>query len=154
MSKISSTKHKWVLLDWDGENLRPHANYDMEQISGRLPKGATVRVQFAQPRSLPRHRLYWVVVRQVVKNSEFFATEEALHSTLLLGCGVVTPVLSINGDVIMIPNSTAFDAMEEDEFKKYFDRAMEIIGTKIMPGVDVSDLLAEAKRESKWKEAA
>ena len=153
MSKNDSTKHKWVLAEWDGETLRPHANYDMEQVSGRLARGAVVRLQFAQPRSLPRHRLYWVVVRQVVKNTEFFASELSLHRTLLLGCGVVTPLLTIEGDIEMIPDSTAFDAMEEDEFKKYFDRAMEIISTKIMPGVEMTELLAEAKREAKWREA-
>lgn len=154
MSKSDSSKHKWILADWDGEALRPHANYDLEQTSQKLSAGATVRLQFAQPRSLPRHRLYWVLIRQVVKNCNFFASEEALHRTLLMGCGVVQPVLTVDGDVVMIPHSTAFDAMEEDEFKKYFDQALTIISTKILPGVDTNDLLAEAKSEARWKEAA
>lgn len=154
MSKSSSkSKNKWILADWDGEALWPHANYDREMLL-ELPRNATVRLQFAQPRSLPRHRLYRVVLRQVVKNTHLFATEEALHKTLLVGCGVVEPVITVEGEILMIPSSTAFDAMPEEEFKAYFDEAMQIITTNIIPDMDIDDLLDEARKESNWKEAA
>lgn len=152
MSKSGSIKHKWIMADWDGEALWPHANYDLEQITSRLKKGTSVRLQFAQPRSLPRHRLYWVLLRQVVKNNEFFATEEDLHKTLLVGCGVTEPMLTVDGDIVLLPSSTAFDAMEEDRFKAYFDAMLLIIRTKILPGVDVEDLLTEARKEARWTE--
>jgi hypothetical protein len=152
-SSSTKSKNKWVLATWNGQALVPYASYDKEMME-ELPNGVPVRLQFAQPRSLPRHRLYRVVLRQVVKNSDLFATEDALHKTLLVGCGVVEPVITVDNDIIMIPSSTAFDAMEEDEFKKYFDQAMQIICTKIIPGLDIDDLLDEAKRESNWREAA
>lgn len=143
--------NKWVLGVWDGNALRPYAPYDHEMMQ-RLPVGTPVRLQFAQPRSLPRHRLYWVVLRLVIKNSEVFATEEALHKVLLVGCGVTEPFLDLDGNISLIPSSTAFDKMSEEEFKAYFDRAMEIIETKIIPGVSLQLLLREAKSQANFKD--
>jgi hypothetical protein len=75
----------------------------------------------------------------------------------LVSCGVVEPVITIEGEIIMYPSSTAFDAMKEEEFKAYFDAAMELITTRIIPGMDLEDLLREARGQSNWedkKEAA
>jgi hypothetical protein len=154
MSKQDSEKHRWTLCDYVDGVLRPHADYDAELMRTRLQQGDTVHVQFKKPRNVPRHRRYWAVIQVVIKNNEMFATDRHLHRTLLMGCGVVEPVITIDGDIVMIPSSTAFDAMDEGTFRQYFDAAMNIINTHIMPGVEIDELLAEADRASGWKEAA
>lgn len=154
MSKQDSSKHKWVRMDWDGEAMWPFANFDLELITGRFKKGDSVYVQFKNARSLPRQRLYWSLVRQVFKNNTHFGSENSLHKMLLLACGVTEPLFTVDGDIQLLPSSTAFEAMEEDEFRQYFDKAMEIITTKIMPGTSIELLLNEAKSEARWQEAA
>src|SRR5689334_10736120 len=131
MNKASKkSKSMWILVRKifgpDGMALVPHAPHD-EKMLERYPQDVPLRIQLAQPRSGPRHRLYRVILRIVVENTEKFSTEDALHKTLLVGCGVVEPVITPEADIIMCPSSTAFDAMPEDEFKAYFDKAMEII---------------------------
>jgi hypothetical protein len=153
MSKANSkSNNPWIFVtkDEDG-HLVPYANYDREMFA-ELPFGKVLRVNIAQQRSAPRHRLYRVVLRQVVKNTDLFVSEDSLHKTLLLGCGVVEPIMTITGEIKMIPSSTAFEAMKEETFKAYFDQAMNIISTNIIPGVDVSLLLKEARTEANWKE--
>lgn len=142
------SKQKWILADWDGNTLRPHAAYDRESLD-YLPRGKPVRVQVNNSRSNPRLRLYWVTLRQVVKNTEVFATDTALHKLLLVACGVTEPFIDLEGNITLQPSSIAFEAMLEDEFKAYFDRAMEVIATKIMPGVDLKLLLREARQEGR-----
>jgi hypothetical protein len=143
----SKSKNPWIFVirNEDG-HLVPYANYDREMFS-ELPTGKILRVNIAQQRSAPRHRLYRVVLRLVVKNTDLFVSEDSLHKTLLLGCGVVEPIMTTAGEIIMIPSSTAFDAMNEETFKAYFDQAMTIIETNIIPGVDLSLLLKEAQAE-------
>jgi hypothetical protein len=153
MSASNKSKSKWILVRKVDGNLIPHAPYDVEMFQS-IPDNVPVRAQFAQPRSGPRHRLYRVILRIVVNNTDLFATEDALHDTLLLANGVVRPVMTTAGEIIMIPSSTAFDAMPEEEFKAYFDQAMETIQTHIIPGIDLDDLLKEARGQSNWKEAA
>lgn len=140
-----------IYVVWDGEAFRPFARYD-EELCAELPKNTNLRAAFSRPRNIPRHRLYRVVLRLVVHNTDKFATEEALHKTLLVGCGVVEPVITVQGEILMIPSSTAFEAMPEDEFKSYFDDAMRIIETHVIPGVDLSLLLKEAREQANWKE--
>jgi hypothetical protein len=158
----SKSKNPWIFVvkNTDG-HLVPFANYDREKFD-ELALNKVLRVNIAQQRSQPRHRLYRVVLRQVVKNTDLFVDEDSLHKTLLLGCGVVEPVMTVDllpgsdrdGEIMMIPSSTAFDAMKEDTFKAYFDQALNIIGTNIIPGVDIEALLAESRKEANYKEAA
>ncbi|MGX9944973.1 hypothetical protein ACTG4Q_21145 [Bradyrhizobium denitrificans] len=151
MSKASNkSKSQWILVRKVEGQLVPHAPYD-EAMFERIPENVPVRVQFAQPRSGPRHRLYRVILRIVVANTDKFSTEDALHKTLLVGCGVVEPVISPDAEIIMCPSSTAFDAMPEDEFKAYFDQAMEIITSIIIPGLDLDELMNEARAESNYR---
>jgi len=150
---MSGKQHDYVLVVRDGDVLRPYAPYDHEMIQ-RLPNGKPVRAQVKQFRSLPRHRLYWVVLRLVVANNELFSTVEGLHKVLLVGCGVTEPFVDLDGNISLIPSSTAFDKMDEGEFKDYFDKAMAIIEAKIIPGVSLQLLLREAKSQARWSEAA
>lgn len=154
MIKASNkSKSQWILARKVEGVLVPHAPYDVAMFE-RIPESVPVRIQFAQPRSGPRHRLYRVILRIVVENTNKFSTEDALHKTLLVGCGVVEPVITPEAEIIMCPSSTAFDAMPEDEFKAYFDQAMQIIASIIIPGLDLDDLMKEARGESQYKEAA
>lgn len=150
----SKSKNPWIFVVKNEDGLlTPYANYDREKFEA-FPVGKVLRANIAQQRSQPRHRLYRVILRQVIKNTDLFATEDNLHDTLLLSCGVVRPVLSSTGEIIMIPSSTAFDAMTEETFKAYFDEAMMLITTTLIPGLDIEDLLAESRKEANYKEAA
>jgi hypothetical protein len=141
-----------MVKDGDG-NLVPYAAYDRETMVKYKP-GATIRVTVAQQRSQPRHRLYRVMLRQVVKNTDLFTSEDSLHKTLLVANGVVEPLFTVDGEIIFIPSSTAFDKMLEEDFKDYFDRALLTIQQHILPGVDIEELMAEAREQAGWKEAA
>ncbi|MGJ4945175.1 hypothetical protein ACQR1W_31760 [Bradyrhizobium sp. HKCCYLS1011] len=161
MSKTSSkSSNPWIYVvkNEDG-HLVPYAPYDREKFE-ELPVNKLLRVNIVQQRNAPRHRLYRVILRLVVKNTDLFVSEDSLHKTLLVGCGVVEPVLKVHilpgaeddGEIIMVPSSTAYDAMDEDVFKAYFDKAMGIVESNIIPGIDLSLLLKEAKAEANWKE--
>jgi hypothetical protein len=45
------------------------------------------------------------------------------------------------------PRSTNFDSMDEIEFREYLDRALEVICTEIIPGLDIRALKAEGERK-------
>lgn len=152
MSASNKSKSKWILVRKVDGHLIPHAAYDVEMFHS-IPENVPVRAQFAQPRSGPRHRLYRVILRIVTNNTDLFASEESLHDTLLLANGVVRPVMTTAGEIIMIPSSTAFDAMGEEDFKAYFDAALETIQSHIIPGIDLDDLLKEARAQSNYKAA-
>jgi hypothetical protein len=149
----NKSKNQWILVRKVEGKLVAHAPYD-EAMLDRFQDNVPLRIQLAQPRSGPRHRLYRVILRIIVENTHLFTTEDALHKTLLVACGLVEPVITTRGEIIMCPSSTAFEAMPEEEFKPYFDEAMQVIASEIIPGIDLEELLSEARGQSKYKEAA
>jgi hypothetical protein len=151
---------QWVLLDVlpDG-SVQPHSKFDRERIAARSKTAKAnhrgvkqLRAQLAQVRSLPQLRLYWPWVRKVVDNSPHFTHERSLHNTLLVACGVVEPLITLAGDIQMIPSSIAFDAMGDEEFTAYFERAQAVVAESILPGVSLKLLMNEAKTECSWPE--
>lgn len=143
----SSAKKNWIVGVWTGDAFQPASEADSDMVT-HLKKGARVKLDVTEFRSLPRNAFYWVILRLVVENTEYFATPEALHKTLLVGCGVVEPVITLDGEILMTPASTRFDRMAEGEFKAYFDRAMQIIQERIIPGVDLKLMMKNADRYS------
>ncbi|TXM69620.1 hypothetical protein [Methylobacterium sp. WL120] len=156
------SRDHWVLLDVmpDG-TVKPHSKFDRERFLDRTKTvkadrhgNKQIRASLAQVRSLPQLRLYWPWIRKVVDNSEHFTDERPLHNMLLTACGVVENYITIEGEMRLMPSSIAFDAMGDEEFTKYFERAQQIVSESILPGVDLKSLMTEAKSECQWPEAA
>ncbi len=76
-------------------------------------------------RSNPQNSLYWVTLGHVVAATGKWPTAEKLHDALKRACGFVTVNYDMAGNEFITTDSTAFDAMNADEFKAYFDLAME-----------------------------
>lgn len=135
-----------TLLHWDGTLLRPHAAVDLEILAQRYAPGSTLRGRFSQPRSLPRHRLYWAVLSEVVAATDLWPTPEDLHEAVKLELRMVRGVALLNGEVRFLCASIAFDAMDEGQFRIFFDRAMDAI--RVATGIDIEAAIAAAKAKT------
>ena len=105
--------------------ISPAAAFDAEQIMSD-PFGTEYDLVKRSRRSLPQLRLYWSVLRNVVRATGKWPTEAHLHDELKIICGYTRPVVNWEtGEVHQIIDSISFDAMTQDEFKVYFNQAME-----------------------------
>lgn len=105
--------------------ISPAAAFDAEQIMGD-PLGTEYDLVKRSRRSMRHLRLYWSVLRNVVRATGKWPTEAHLHDELKIICGYVRPVVNWEtGEVHRIIDSISFDSMTQDEFKAYFDLAME-----------------------------
>lgn len=105
------------------KGLYPASPFDAEQLEA-FPIGTEFRAASLTKRSLPQHRTYWKALTGVVEATGRWPTAEHLHEVLKLELGYVTISSDFKGGKVMVPDSTAFDAMNQDAFKAYFDRAM------------------------------
>jgi len=125
----------------------------------KLKPGSIVGAQIARSRSLPQHRRYWSVLASVVTHCPGnWRTPEALHEALKVATGHVEICRLVDGRLIKIPESTAFDAMNQDLWAEYHDAAMHIIEDEILQGMSVDELLthtdaSRARRDSNAIEA-
>ena len=125
-----------------------HAAEKLEELQGQ------VRVAITQPRNLGHNALYWVILGQVMDNAEFktISTTEALHFNLKsIYAYDHRPDLLIEfnyGEVQFRAVSTSFDKMDQQDFKLYFDWAMDFLQKKVM-GMSDADwglFMREAQR--------
>lgn len=103
--------------------IAPVSGFDQEQLMG-FPIGAEFKLVRMNKRSIPQHRAYWKALSLVCESTNQWPTPEHLHDALKRTCGYVTVNHDMSGRPFVTTDSTAFDAMNQDEFKAYFDKAM------------------------------
>ena len=133
-----------IFVQRRGSFLIPQAPIDGELLEG-FPSGKPLRVAITQPRSVPQLRLYWSMLRLVADNMETEVTTEALHSWVKMRCGVAAAIPLKSGAVDYVPGSVAFDRMSQDEFARFFDRAVTLIVEHLLPGLGKASLVQEAR---------
>ena len=96
-------------------------------------KGTVVKAKtLVRPRSLPFQGFYWVHLAEIVKATECAATDKHLHRGLLNLCGFVSPIYNKSGGIVEYAiDSTAFDAMKEDEFHTYVEHAKRALAEQL-----------------------
>lgn len=142
--RLSDTDRAPVMMRRTPQGLCPAAPFDLERLD-RYGIGATVEVRIMQRRSLPQQRLYWSILACVVENTDEWPTSEHLHEALKLHLGYTQPLRTIDGRTTWRADSTAFAAMDAAEFRAFFDRAMGLISSEILPGVDPLTLAKEGE---------
>jgi hypothetical protein len=98
-----------------------------------------VRVEVKRPRSVQHNALYWSQLHEIVASGATkYPTAEHLHDAIKAEMGYVSPVYRLDGSVVFVPDSTAFEKMTQKDFNAFYERAIELIQTHL--GIDVSQL--------------
>ncbi len=109
--------------------------WDAEELAA-FPDGMTFDMHPRNKRTLPLHRTYWQALTKAVEATGRWQSREALHTALKVRMGLVEPIYDLRGNVTgMQPHSTAFAAMDQGQFKAYFDGAMAALSEAV--GYDV-----------------
>lgn len=104
----------------------------------------TVRVKITQPRNVGQFRLYWAALKLVHDNMEDPPTLDKLHDAVKVRMGYFTTMKFKDGTEATIPDSIAFDRMEQPEFKVFFDKFKALVHEVIVPGLGGETLEREA----------
>jgi len=108
----------------EAKGLIPVSGWDADLLN-EMANGTEFDLVKRSTRSLPHHRTYWKALGGVVAATQISPTPKHLHRDLKLACGYTETVVNRDtGEVHVIPDSIAFDAMNQDEFRVFFDAAM------------------------------
>jgi hypothetical protein len=136
-------KREW--FDRIGTVLVPASAYD-ERLMKKLPVSRSMAVDVtAAPRSGKQHRLYWALLQKVVENHPYYATADALSIWLKVRLGFVVDVVLHDGTVHYRTKSIAFEKMDQVEFNEFFNLAVDVLVTEVLPEVSRDDLLASVE---------
>lgn len=113
-------------------NLRPVHAVDEDILKGLAL--TDYRCRLTRWRSLPHHNLYWGTLTNVLRSSHLgdrYPTVDHLHQALKVTAGYATELVTLDGQVLQVPDSTSFSAMDQTAFRAFFDRAMAILAAEI-----------------------
>jgi len=102
-----------IIMRRRGSFLAPEGPCDGEAIE-RFPAGKLLKVRVTQPRSLPQHRLYFVLLDKIAENLDQAIDGDDLHEWVKLKLGYVRLVRQRSGDIVEVPRSIAFDKMPQE----------------------------------------
>lgn len=110
----------------------------------RIPQRAPFSIRVQRERSHEMNALYWQCLERVVEATDRWRTAEELHLALKIASGYVEKVRLIDGRLVLVPGSIAFDKMSQDEAARYYEAALTVLCTEVMGGCTVEELLQHA----------
>lgn len=128
----------------EGMTLKPKSRFDASLLA-KFREGVPISADLQERRNEGRNRLYWSVLQAVCDATGKWPNSEALHWALKIKLGYIEEISSIDGEIMIRPRSIAFGRMGEQEFREYFDNAMQVIQTEVCPGLSIDDLLSLGK---------
>ena len=135
------------------DGLHP-ADDEARQAIRQVPENSIVKVKVSVPRNVRQFRLYHAMVNVVFQHQmepKAYATREDLRAGISIALGHCHEVRNARtGAMSLMPNSTSFGAMDQVEWKEYFDAFKQFVLTVILPGVNSRDLdnaIADMLRE-------
>lgn len=120
----------------DGKFEPASAYYSAKLREKKYRVGDLVRADLTKPRYPRHHRLVFATLRKVVDNLDYELSEHRLLTVLKIKMGRVDDLIdSATGKVYYIPESIAFDAMEQGEFSEFHREMCRVIARDYLPGM-------------------
>lgn len=126
MAKKSKSEAPPIYLVRKGNALFGEMNLDRERIA-EFEEGKRLVCDVRQAgRNVDRLRFYWGFLRKVVAATGCAPTEAALHQAVKIKTGHTDDV-QLEGFIIKVAASVAFENMEEVAFIKFLEAALQFI---------------------------
>lgn len=102
-----------------------------------MKPGTWLRIEWVRPRHGKHHRKFFALLQLVAENSETYDTvDKALVAVKLVTGHFDLMAHPETGEIMQIPRSISYDAMEQDEFDKFYSAAIDGVLQHILPHLD------------------
>ena len=122
--------------------------YDDEGVEALKNIGPTqiVKITYSKPRNLRFHCKFFAMLGIILANQEHYKSTDDLLHVCKLRIGHVTVIQTPQGEE-RIPKSISFANMDDTEFSKFYDRAVDWTLSEVIPGLARQHLDAEVEAE-------
>jgi len=121
------------LIPLDDETTKVFNSFDLCQ-------NITVDFKVKKQRSYANHKRFFSMLQGVIHNSDHYKSTDNLLDIIKLKSGHFTTIVTHKGEVIHVPKSINFSSMNEDKFKEFFSKAIDII-LEFTPEQDIDSIL-------------
>ncbi|CAB5220037.1 Protein of unknown function DUF1367 [uncultured Caudovirales phage] len=121
-----------IIVRRSGDKLVPVTEWDRDRLLD-VPEGKDLSIRISRTRSARQHRLFWALMQIVVDNHPFYMRGEQLVEWLKVRLGYVDEIMFHDGSMMTKVSSISFTSMGQDEFQKFFNLALHVIITEVVP---------------------
>jgi hypothetical protein len=114
------------------------------ELSRKYRTGEIYRAKIVKPRSWHHHKLCMALLRLTYQNQERWSDFTLFRKAVAMAAGHTEELITVHGEVIRIPGSLSFEALDEVEFTKVFAGMMSVCADIL--GVTRPDLQMEVDR--------
>lgn len=125
-----------------GSTLSPSDQFAEEALR-ELPEGKEVHVTWRRVRNVSHHRFFFAMLRKVCEATGKWNDEEDLLDAIKLATGHTHKIMTLNGEMLVLPKSISFANMDESAFTRFKERAMYVIAEAT--GIDPVTLMEEVE---------
>lgn len=102
-----------------------------------MKPGAWLRLEWSSPRNGPHHRKFMALVQLVTENSETYDTVAKALVAIKLAAGYFDPAVDPRtGEIVPVPQSISYDAMDQDAFEAFYSAALDGVLQVVLPKMD------------------
>lgn len=128
-----------LLLLREGTKLGAADAISHDAILG-LKHGECVTASIRRPRNPKHHAKLFALLQAVFIHQKTFATVQDLLGALKMAVGLFDTGKTIDGIPYSVPRSISFASMCQTEFEAVYDKMVDVILTRILPGVGKQEL--------------
>ena len=105
----------------------------------RFANGEIFMADVTMPRNLMFHRKFFAMLKIILENQEYYTNVNDLRAVCLCEIGHCDTIRTKNG-YVSVPKSISWAQMDEIEFNKMYDKAVEWVTTVVIPGFAEKDV--------------
>lgn len=116
-----------------------------KQAVKRWKIGETLKCSVRKPRCYTNHKKYFALLSLTFENQDKYTSFEHFRKAVQIAAGHVDELITLDGEITLMPKSIAYDALDEMEFSKVFCETMTVCA-KILGDLDLDELRCEVER--------
>ncbi len=126
--------------------LRPrHDDEPAKAMMRRFGENQLVKINgITIPRNIRLHNKFFAMLGIILQNQEYFTSTDDLLDVCKLSIGHVRVIETRNGQV-RVPKSISFASMDDIEFDGFYNKAVDWMLAKVIPGLQRQHLDAEVE---------
>ncbi len=121
------------------------ADEPSQELWRKFKVGEIYRADVVKPRSYQHHKLCFALLSLTYANQERWTNFESFRKAVAIAAGHTEELVTVHGEIIRLPASLSYDALDEIEFTQVFG-AMMTVCAEILHGMNLQELEGEVSK--------
>lgn len=140
MAQIVMLRKETRLLAFEeGAVLVPTDPFSIDAVRG-MAEHEDVKATLTRSRNIKHHRMFFALLNIVFESQNQFPTLEGMLDAIKIGLGHFEEIHGLDGKIYVKPKSISFASMDQKSFEEFYNAAVNLILTRIMPNMKRADL--------------